>query len=157
MDAPELAAITNYRRLAPDLITGGQPTEAQLALVAAAGAEVVINLGRLDPAYALPDERGTVEALGLIYEHIPVAWEQPTPADLDTFFAAMDRHAGRRVFVHCAANYRASAFVMLYRVLRLGWPIANALPDMRTIWDPAEYPAWQAFLERALHGTKDLP
>lgn len=42
MDAPELAAIINFRRLAPDLITGGQPTEAQLAAVAAAGAEVVM-------------------------------------------------------------------------------------------------------------------
>ena len=48
------------------------------------------------------------------------------------------------------ANYRASAFIMLYRVLRLGWRIEDALPDMRAIWDPAEYPAWQTFLERAL-------
>ena len=88
--------IINFRRLSDRLITGGQPTEEQLALAAAAGGEVVINLGRLDPAYALPDERGTVAALGLIYEHIPVVWAEPTAADLDAFFAAMERHAGRR-------------------------------------------------------------
>ncbi|MCX7708047.1 MAG: protein tyrosine phosphatase family protein [Anaerolineae bacterium] len=151
-----MQSITNFRRLAPDLITGGQPTEAQLASVAAAGFEAVINLGRLDPAYALPDERGTVAALGMVYEHIPVVWEQPTPADLDAFNAAMERYAGRRVFVHCAANYRASAFILLYRVLRLGWRLEDALPDMRAIWDPAEYPAWQAFIEEMLHGT-DFP
>ena len=145
-----LRDIINFRRLSDRLITGGQPTEAELALAAAAGAEVVINLGRLDPAYALPDERGTVAALGLIYEHIPVVWAEPTAADLDAFFAAMDRHAGRRLFVHCAANYRASAFNMLYRVLRLGWRVEDAWPDMDAIWDPAEYPQWQAFLERAL-------
>ena len=145
-----LRDIINFRRLSDRLITGGQPTEEQLALAAAAGCEVVINLGRLDPAYALPDERGTVAALSLIYEHIPVVWAEPTAADLDAFFAAMDRHAGRRLFVHCAANYRASAFNMLYRVLRLDWRVEDARPDMDAIWDPAEYPQWQAFLERAL-------
>ncbi len=146
----DLERITNFRRLAPDLITGGQPTEAQLAAVAAASTEVVINLALHGASYSLPDERGTVEELGMIYEHIPVIWEQPTPADLDAFFAAMARYAGRRIFVHCAANYRASAFILLYRVLRLGWRLEDALPDMRAIWDPAEYPAWQAFIEEML-------
>ena len=150
-----LRDIINFRRLSDHLITGGQPTEAELALAAAAGAEVVINLGRLDPAYALPDERGTVAALGLIYEHIPVVWAEPTAADLDAFFAALARHAGRRLFVHCAANYRASAFNMLYRVLRLGWRIEDARPDLDAIWDPAEYPQWQAFIEAALDAGAD--
>ena len=89
-----LRDIINFRRLSDHLITGGQPTEAELALAAAAGAEVVINLGRLDPAYALPDERGSVAALGLIYEHIPVVWAEPTAADLDAFFAALARSCG---------------------------------------------------------------
>jgi len=145
-----LQDVINFRRLSGSLITGGQPTEDELVSAAAAGFEVVINLDRLAPAYALPDERGTVEALGMIYEHIPVIWAEPAPADLAAFFVAMDRHGARRVFVHCAANYRASAFILLYRVLRLGWRIEAALPDLRAIWDPAEYPAWQAFLENAL-------
>ena len=85
-----LQDIINFRRLSDRLITGGQPTEEELALAAAAGAEVVINLGRLDPAYALPDEHGTVAALGLIYEHIPVVWAEPTAADLE----ALLRRAG---------------------------------------------------------------
>jgi protein tyrosine phosphatase (PTP) superfamily phosphohydrolase (DUF442 family)/predicted kinase len=147
-----LGAIRNYRRLGPNLITGGQPTEEQLALAAAAGAEVVINLAMLDPAYALHDERGTVAALGLTYEHIPVIWTAPQLADLTCFFAALERYRGRRLFVHCAANYRASAFIMLYRVLRLGWRTEDALPDMRAIWNPAEYPQWYALIAEALTG-----
>jgi protein tyrosine phosphatase (PTP) superfamily phosphohydrolase (DUF442 family) len=150
-----LPKIINFRRLSDHLITGGQPTEAELALAAAAGVEIVVNLGRLDPAYALPDERGTVAALGLVYEHIPVVWAEPTAADLDAFFVAMERHAGRRLFVHCAANYRASAFNMLYRVLRLGWRIEDARPDLDAIWDPAEYPQWQALIEAALGAGAD--
>ena len=39
---------------------------------------------------------------------------------------------------------------MLYRVLRLGWRIEDARPDLDAIWDPAEYPQWQAFIEAAL-------
>jgi protein tyrosine phosphatase (PTP) superfamily phosphohydrolase (DUF442 family) len=148
-----LRSIRNYRRLGPDLITSGLPTEAQLSSVAAAGFEVVINLLPGGEPRALPDERGAVERLGMIYEHIPVVWAQPTRADLEQFFELMDKHAGRRLFVHCAANYRASAFILLYRVLRLGWPIEDALPDMRAIWNPAEYPAWQAFIESNLHGV----
>lgn len=153
----QLHSVRNFRRLAPDLITGGQPSEEQLALAASAGAQVVINLALHDAPYSLSDERATVEGLGMIYEHIPVIWEQPTPADLEAFFVIMDRYASQSLFVHCAANYRASAFIMLYRVLRLGWPVESALPDVRAIWNPAEYPAWQAFLERMLYGTKDLP
>lgn len=152
MTEPLLGTIKNFRRLAPGLITGGQPSEMELAAVAAAGVEVVINLGRLDPAYALVDEKGTVEGLGMTYKHIPVVWDQPTAADLNAFFAALDQHAGRSLLVHCAANYRASAFIMLYRVLRLGWRLDDALPDMRAIWNPAEYPAWQAFIDAALTG-----
>lgn len=150
MDTAELTTITNFRRLSDDLITGGQPTEAQLAAVAAAGCEIVINLALHDTPYALPDERGTVEALGMVYEHIPVIWERPTAADLDAFFAALERHAGRRILLHCAANYRASAFILLHRVLRLGWRLEDALPDMRALWNPAEYPAWQAFIAATL-------
>jgi protein tyrosine phosphatase (PTP) superfamily phosphohydrolase (DUF442 family) len=149
-----LRDIINFRRLSDCLITGGQPTEAQLALAAAAGAEVVINLGRLDPAYALPDERGTAGALGLIYEHIPVIWAEPTAVDLEAFFAAMARHMGRRLFIHCAANFRASAFIMLYRVLRLGWRIEDARPDMDAIWNPVEYPAWEALIDAALGASE---
>lgn len=151
-----LQSIINYRRLSGDLITGGQPAGEQLSPVAAAGCEVVINLLPGEEPRALPDERGTVERLGMIYEYIPVIWEQPTRADLERFFQAMERHRGRRVFVHCAANYRASAFIMLYRVLRLGWRIEDALPDMRAIWNPAGYPAWQAFIEAALAARPEV-
>ena len=40
--------------------------------------------------------------------------------------------------------------MLLYRVLRLGWRLENALPDMRAIWDPSEYPIWYAFIEAVL-------
>jgi uncharacterized protein (TIGR01244 family) len=144
----ELSAIYNYRRLSDSLATSGQPSEEELTRVAHAGFAVVINLALQDDQYSLPDERRTVEGLGMDYEHIPVIWQRPTPADLEAFFAAMDRHAEQRIYVHCAANLRVSSFVLLYRVLRLGWRLEDALPDLEALWQPND--TWQAFIEDAL-------
>jgi len=124
------------------------PTAEQLAAIARAGFDVVINLDQLDSRHALPDERQMVTALGLIYEQIPVVWDNPGHAQVVQFLDALDRHADKRVFVHCVANYRASVFIALYRILRLGWPPAEALADMMTVWQPN--PTWQAFIESEL-------
>ncbi len=143
-----LGAIYNYRRLTHALATSGQPSEEELADVARAGFEVVINLALDESERSLPDERRTVQSLGMAYEHVPVAWDRPTHADLAAFFATMDRHSGQRVYVHCAANFRVSSFVLLYRVLRLGWRREEALPDLEAVWQPND--TWQAFIDGAL-------
>jgi protein tyrosine phosphatase (PTP) superfamily phosphohydrolase (DUF442 family) len=144
----ELSAIYNYHRLSDSLATSGQPSEEELTRVAQAGFEVAINLALHYDEYSLPDERRTVESLGMVYEHIPVIWQRPTRADLDAFFATMDRHAGQRIYVHCAANFRVSSFVLLYRVLRLRWCLEDALPDLEALWQPND--TWQAFIDSAL-------
>jgi protein tyrosine phosphatase (PTP) superfamily phosphohydrolase (DUF442 family) len=133
------------------LATAGQPTEAQLGEVAAAGFQAVINLGLLDPGYCLPDEAGLVASLGLTYKHIPVKFDKPALEDLRTFIAAMDALRDRRVFVHCAANYRVSVFVALWCELRLGWPRARADRHVQRLWKPS--PGWALFLE---HGREEL-
>jgi uncharacterized protein (TIGR01244 family) len=147
-DEKAIEAIYNYRPLSEQLATAGQPTEEQLAAIARAGYEVVINLGLSGERYSLPDERGLVESLGLEYVHIPVLWEQPTRSDLEQFFEAMDAHQQRKLFVHCAANYRVSAFVALYSIIRLGRPPEEALRDVRTMRFP-EW--WQQFIDEVLH------
>ena len=72
VDDQKLQAIYNYRFISDQISTSGMPTEAQLADVARAGFEVVMNLDQLDSRHALSDERGAVEALGLTYRQIPV-------------------------------------------------------------------------------------
>jgi protein tyrosine phosphatase (PTP) superfamily phosphohydrolase (DUF442 family) len=70
--------IKNFVYISDRLATAGQPTEDQLREIAKAGYEVVINLGLTGTDYALPDESGLVELLGLKYVHIPVKWESPS-------------------------------------------------------------------------------
>jgi protein tyrosine phosphatase (PTP) superfamily phosphohydrolase (DUF442 family) len=118
--------------------TAGQPTELQLREIAAAGYEVVINLGLLDPRYCLADEAGVVSGLGIEYHHIPVVFGSPQVADFERFVEVMDSCRGRKTLVHCAMNWRVSAFVGLYGEIRLGWSRTTADAQMRTFWEPDE-------------------
>ena len=137
--------IHNFRQAAQDLATSGQPSEDQLAAIAAAGYAVVINLAlHDDPRYSLRDEASSVGRLGMEYVHIPVQFAAPTPGDLALFFAAMDRTRDRRVWVHCAANLRVTAFLGLYRRLREGWPEERAFALMRDVWQPNA--TWASFI-----------
>jgi protein tyrosine phosphatase (PTP) superfamily phosphohydrolase (DUF442 family) len=141
-----LPEIRNFEAINDRLGTAGQPTEAQLGDVAAEGYAAIVNLGLLDPKYCLPDEAASVAALGLAYRHIPVKFDAPAVEDFRTFAATMDEWSGKRVFVHCAANYRASAFVALYGELRLGWSRERADALAGKLWQPND--TWRAFIAR---------
>ena len=130
------------------MITAGQPTAQEIIGIGQAGWQVVINLALPSSPRALTDEAERVAAAGMDYIAIPVVWEEPTLDDLKRFFAALEANQERATFVHCALNYRASAFVYLYRVLRLGVPCDEALPDMLAVWEPNE--TWLSFIATAL-------
>jgi len=140
--------IYKFIELTGKIGTAGQPNEAQLANVAAAGYEAVINLALHDAEYSLPDERATVEALGMAYIHIPVIWQNPQPGNLRDFCAAMQSNQGRKIFIHCAANKRVSVFMALYRIIYLGMSQEEAFRDMQRIWTPDGL--WKDFIERIL-------
>jgi len=140
--------IRNVREVGASLLTSGQPSEDQLAAVARRGVQVVINLAPHDAPSALPDEAGCVAALGLNYVHIPVAFSAPTEEDLAAFFDAMDANRARSMLVHCAANKRVTAFLGLYRIVRLGWDPEEAFALMHSVWEPDV--VWSQFIERVL-------
>jgi protein tyrosine phosphatase (PTP) superfamily phosphohydrolase (DUF442 family) len=148
METSSLSMIYNMVHVAEDLRTAGQPTTAQLAAIKEAGYEVVINLATGTTPRDLPNEADVVATLGMEYIHIPVVWAQPTEADLTHFFAAMDATQDKKRFVHCIANMRVSAFVLLYRVLRHGVPLDEARATMARIWEPN--PIWHQFIQAAL-------
>ncbi len=143
-----LESIYNFQQLEADLATGGQPDEEQLQAIADAGYEVVINLGLPDAPYAVAGERAILEGRGVRYEAIPVSFEAPEPERFSAFRRRYRQLAGRRCFIHCAANKRVSAFMALYRILELEWPREAAEAEMHRIWRPD--PAWRDFIERVL-------
>src|SRR5262249_22234359 len=115
------------------------------------GYDAVVNLGLLDPRYCLPDEAGLAALLGLAYRHIPVVFDAPAPEDFDAFVRAMDELADRKVFVHCAANFRVTSFIALYGERRLGWSREQADAHARTFWPLND--TWLDFLQTCRQQT----
>ena len=141
--------IYNFLQLMEKLSTSGMPVLDQLSEFHDAGVEFVINLATPKSEGWMPNEGELLNRLGVEYLSIPVEWENPTGQNLTDFMDAMDAHSDKIVHVHCQANFRATAFVALYRILRLGWDRERAFVDVRKIWNPEEYPIWDNFIQNA--------
>lgn len=149
-----LETIRNFQTVSDRLASSGQIAYDQVPLLREQGYEVVVNLAIAD------EERNAREGFfvtreGLTYIHIPVDWNEPTLSDVELFFDVMEANAGRKVYVHCFANMRASAFVYMYRTLVEGVPEAEARATMNEVWDPWELEQWGGLIERAqaAHGA----
>jgi protein tyrosine phosphatase (PTP) superfamily phosphohydrolase (DUF442 family) len=146
-----LESIYNFRAISDNLASAGQATEEQFKAVKEAGFELVINLASVDSKYDLANEAKTIADLGIEYINIPVIWNNPTAEDLQDFFDVMEANEGKKIFVHCIANFRVSAFIMLYRTIKKAVPLAEAEQHMRAIWNPEEkYPIWLDFIAKIL-------
>lgn len=148
--------IYNYKFFHEKLSSSGMPTAEQMKTVAAAGVQLVINLAPHDVSNALPNETELVESLGMQYINIPVDWSTPTRNGLNIFMDAMDANQAKKIHVHCQANFRASAFIAIYHILRLGWEPDEVLEVMHTIWDEDAYPVWKMFIEDAMKRSTDV-
>lgn len=143
------SGVYNLHRISDALLTAGQIKPDDLPVLEAADIGMVINLAPASEDHNR-DESFWVTGQGMAYVQIPVPWEHPTEEDLNLFFDVMDTRGERNVLVHCFANYRASAFTYLYRVLRQGVDEKEARADLEVIWDAAaleQFPQWTSFIE----------
>lgn len=141
-----VAGSYNYHRVSARTTTSGVVGAKRLTLLGSEEYDTVINLLPDSSEYAIADEAHIVGAQGLNYVYIPVDFAAPTDADLGVFFDAMDTHAGEMIHVHCAANFRVSAFYGLYAVARGVQRTSDADELMRRFWDPADHPVWASFI-----------
>jgi protein tyrosine phosphatase (PTP) superfamily phosphohydrolase (DUF442 family) len=140
----ELEDIRNYREYSSVFASSGQPSKEQLQTVKEAGFERVIFIGVSSSRSAISDEDVTVKGLGMDYIHIPVIFDAPTKSDFYAFAAAMQHERGRKTLLHCAGNFRASAFAFLYRVLYEDVPLVEAKAAMNDVWQLNE--AWRQLI-----------
>jgi uncharacterized protein (TIGR01244 family) len=140
--------IYNYRKVDDQYITGGQPTAAQLRSAADEGFRTVINLAPSDTRNSLDDEAGLVQSLGMGYYHIPVVWDDPQASDFAAFERVMQMPPEGKTLIHCAANFRVTAFFSLYARKHLGWSADQADAFRASIWQGSDYPIWEAFIDR---------
>ena len=140
----------NFKSINPLVSTSGLLNEEQLGDLAAEGYEAMINLLPHDSEYAIADETEIVAAQGLEYIYIPVDFSAPTADDLQQFIGSLSGLSGKKVMIHCAANYRVSAFYAIYAHRQLGWSQVQARELIASIWDSSEYPAWSDFIDKQL-------
>ena len=150
-----LEDIRAYLQISDRLSTSGQIEYDEIELLKEAGFEVVINLATADEPRN-GREGFLVTEQGMSYVHIPVSWTEPSRRDLKMFFDVMETNKDRKVFVHCFANMRVSAFVYLYRTLHEGVSEDEALADLHKIWDPASRDQWAEFIKGAKSDPLDL-
>ncbi|WP_417069244.1 protein tyrosine phosphatase family protein [Niveibacterium terrae] len=128
------------------LWSSGQLSARDIAELPLLGIEWVINLAPPTSSNALEGEAERVSALGMGYLQLPVPWTVPESRHFAQFAALLGALSGRRVWVHCARNMRASTFIHLYRLLVLGDSEEKAGFPMHQVWKPDE--VWQTFIDK---------
>lgn len=141
-----LEAILNFHPISENIGIGGQPTQVQFEDVKKANYTTVVNLAMHDSNNALQDEGSIVSALGMTYIHIPVPWDAPSASHVKKFLSLMEAMDGEKVFVHCAANYRASAFTHRYLTLKKGVSSDQATSPLLQQWLPEMDANWQSIM-----------
>ncbi len=141
-------SIYNYKFLTEGLASSGQPTEDEIGIIIKSGYNIVINLGLHNGDYSIKNEASIFQENNVTYIHIPVIFEAPQAKDLDMFIKILEKHKRNKIFIHCAANKRASVFIALYRILTLGWEKDKAIKELHTVWQPNN--VWQSFINQQL-------
>lgn len=124
--------IRNFLQVTPDFCTGAQPRPEHFAVLKSRGVKTVLNL-RTPGEHRAEEEKAAVEAAGMEYINIPVAYRNPTDADVVAFLKVTDDAAKRPMFVHCTAAIRVGGFWLIRRVLRDGMAWDAALEEAKTV------------------------
>ena len=122
-----LINLPNAKQPSPGLLTGGQPTEADLQAAAAAGYKTVINL-RPGSEMAGIDESGQVESLGMHFISIPIGGAADlTEENARRLDRAIATSESMPVIIHCASGNRVGALLALRANLIQGKSASEAL------------------------------
>ena len=135
--------ITNYLQISDRIASSGQPEEHQFKDIAKANYQAVINLAMPNSENAIPEEGNIVTAHKMVYVHIPVPFDAPTVEHVRQFIKIMNVFSEQKVWVHCALNYRVSAFLYHYQRLQ-GATDEQASCAILPSWQPNE--VWQRFM-----------
>jgi protein tyrosine phosphatase (PTP) superfamily phosphohydrolase (DUF442 family) len=114
-----LQRVPNACQILPNVVTGGQPTTADLETFRAAGGGIVLDLR--DPMEPRPlDEPATTQRLGLEYIVAPVTAGTMTDATLERIHQVLRQAGDRPLFVHCGSGSRVGGALLPHLMLEHG-------------------------------------
>jgi protein tyrosine phosphatase (PTP) superfamily phosphohydrolase (DUF442 family) len=132
----------NACEILPNIITGGQPTAAQLAALKAAGGGIVLDIR--DPMERRPiDEPAEVQAQGLEYVNVPISSGSLSDEKLERILAVLRDAGDKQVFFHCGSGNRVGGAMIPYLMLDQGMSEEDAVEQaMRMGLRSPEYLEW---------------
>lgn len=127
LTAAPMITIPNAKQAFPGILTGGQPSEAQLIEAQQKGYKTVINLRPAAEQNGL-DEGDQVKKLGMHYINIPVSGVNDlTSANSQALNKALSDINTYPVLIHCASGNRVGALFALDAHQRAQLPIDAAI------------------------------
>lgn len=109
-----------------NLMTGGQPSIADLKLLAAGGTKVVVNL-RTKGEFNRYDEKSEVEKLGMKYVSIEIGGSDSINLETAKILDVALNNLEQPALVHCASSNRVGG-LLAYRAFKIqGQPALEAL------------------------------
>ena len=147
MQSKDLSKVFNYHNIDDLFATSGQPNAYQLKLIAENGYEAVINLAPNSVFEgSVINEAEILTTNKVKYIHIPVNFNKPKDEDFLKFVNCLEENKDKKIWIHCAANMRVSAFVYKYRRDILKLEDSEIIEDMNLIWSPNN--VWSSFLNK---------
>jgi len=137
--------ILNYIKINELISTSGQPSVEQFETIANNDFEVVINLALHDASNAIENEDKIVTDLKMAYFHIPVDFDNPKASDVKLFLNTLQALGANKVWIHCALNYRVSAFMYIYHKYVLQTPFDDIDISLFQEWLPDT--KWQEIIK----------
>ncbi len=128
--------ILNYIKINELISTSGQPSVEQFEDIAKNEFDVVINLALHNASNAIENEDKIVTSLKMAYFHIPVDFDNPKASDVKLFLNTLQALGSNKVWVHCALNYRVSAFMYIYHKYILETPFDDINISLFEEWSP---------------------
>jgi protein tyrosine phosphatase (PTP) superfamily phosphohydrolase (DUF442 family) len=111
-----LANVPNACQPLPGLVTGGQPSAADLERFRAAGGGIVLDLR--DPMEPRPyDEPAAARLLGLEYVNVSVHAGTLSDATMDRILDVLRTAGDRTVFMHCGSGNRVGGALIPYFIM----------------------------------------
>ncbi len=137
-----LTRVPNACQILPGVVTGGQPSAADLRQLGEAGGGIVLDLR--DPMEPRPfDEPAVVRQAGLEYVNVAVGAGDLTDATLDRILGVLRGAGDRPVFVHCASGNRVGGALLPHLILDHGLEEEDAVGQaMRVGLRSAELLEW---------------
>ncbi len=148
-----LSRVPNACQILPTVLTGGQPSAADLEQMKEAGGGIVLDLR--DPMEPRSfDEPAVAARLGLDYVNVPVGAGTLTDTTLDRVLAIVREAGERGVLVHCASGNRVGGALLPYLILDQGLEEEDAVGQaMRIGLRSAELMEWGTDYARRKRGA----